>query len=103
MADRAYTLIDFTLPSVLSPDRDRIVRFIEYVRVNFDRIVNGLPPGCEVDLLASGHAHNAGFVPLLGLWAPPAVLDRVPDPLQMIHEVSATRFPIGVRACPRMR
>jgi hypothetical protein len=88
MADRAYTLIDFTPPTVLWSDRDRVVRFVEYVRANFDRIVDGLPPGCEVDLLASGHAHNVGLLPLLGLWAPPGVLDRVPDPLQMIHEVS---------------
>ena len=97
MADRGYTLIDFDPPPGLWPDRDRVVRFMEYVRANFDRIVGGVPPGCEVDLFASGHAHNAGLVPLLGLWAPPAVLGRVPDPNRLTGEVSAwcSRLPAG--------
>lgn len=89
MADRAYALIDFAPPSGLWPDRDRVVRFMEYVRANFDRIVNGVPAGCDVDLIANGHAHNPGLVPLLGLWAPDVLIDRVPDPFRMIDEVSA--------------
>jgi hypothetical protein len=88
MADRGYTLIDFAPPSGLWPDRDRVVRFMEYVRANFERIVKGVPAGCEIDLFASGHAHNPGLVPLLGLWAPDALLDRVPRPDRMIEEVS---------------
>jgi len=89
MSDRGYTLIDFAPPSDLWPDRDRVVRFMEYVRANFDNIVKGVPAGCEVDLFASGHAHKPGLVPLLGLWAPTALLDDVPHPDRMIDEVSA--------------
>jgi hypothetical protein len=89
MAERGYSLIDFTPPPGLWPDRDRVVRFMEYVRANFDRIVTGVPAGCEVDLFASGHAHNAGLMPLLGLWAPDDVWELVPPPDRMIDEVSS--------------
>jgi hypothetical protein len=88
MADREYTLIDFTPPSGLGPDRDRVVRLKEYVRANFDCIVKGVPAGSEVDLFADGHAHNPGLVPLIGIWAPVSVLDQMPDPFQMTDLVS---------------
>jgi hypothetical protein len=87
MYERGYTLIDFTPPSCLSSDRDRVVRFKEYVRANFDCIVKGVPAGCEVDLFASGHANNPGLVPLIGIWAPACVLDRMPDPFRMVELV----------------
>jgi hypothetical protein len=87
--ERGYTLIDFTPPSGLWPDRDRIVRFMEHVRAHFGRIVNGVPAECEVVLLASGHAHGPGLAPLLGLWAPPRALGRVPAASRMINEVCA--------------
>jgi len=61
---------------------------MEYTRANFDRIVIGVPTGCQVDLLACGHAHNQGLVPLLGLWTPPATHDQLPDLFQMIEKVS---------------
>jgi hypothetical protein len=88
MADRGYTLIDFTVPQGVWPDRDRVVRFMEYVRANFRQIVSSVPAGCEIDLFASGHAHNPGLVPLLGLWAPAAMLNGVPPPEGMIDEVN---------------
>ena len=88
MLSRKYTLIDFTPPTGLWPDRDRVIRFMEYVRANLCRIVGELPMGYEVDVLASGHAHNPGVVPLLGLWVPTAMLNQVPDPFQMISQVS---------------
>jgi hypothetical protein len=89
MAARVYTIIDFTPPPGLWPDRDRVVRFMEYVRANFERLVQGVPPGCEVDLFAGGPSHNTGLVPLLGIWAPPTLLAQVPDPWQMIDDVSS--------------
>ncbi len=89
MKERGYTLLDFTLPPSLGPDRDRIVRFMEYVRSNLDRLVQDIPAGLQVDLFASGHAHNTGIAPLIGLWAPPGLHDQVPDPFQIIEKVSA--------------
>lgn len=88
-SDRGYTLIDVALDERrLDDDRDLVVRLMEYVRANFRRIVPGVPAGCEVDLLASGTAHNAGAIPLLGLYAPPEVAGDVPDPRGMIDAVS---------------
>lgn len=88
MSDHGYILIDFTPPPGLWPDRDRVVRFTAYVRGNFGRIVSGVPAGCELDLFASGHAHNPGAVPLLGLWTPTVAPGPVPDADRMIEEVS---------------
>lgn len=88
MADRGYTLVDFTPPPGLLADCDSVIRFMEYARANFYRIVNDVPAGCEVDLLASGHAHNSGLVPLLGLWAPAASLDDVPNSDRMTAEIT---------------
>ena len=88
MPHRGYTLIDFTPPPGLCPDRDRVVRFMEYVRANFHRIVHDLPAGCEADLLASGHAHNPGLLPLLGLWTPDASLNRLPHPNRIIAQIT---------------
>jgi hypothetical protein len=87
LAARGYELIDFARPKGL--DRDRELRFMEYVRANLSHIVSGVPAGCEVDLFAGGHPHNVGLVPLLGLWAPAALRDRVPNPFRMLEEVSA--------------
>lgn len=47
MDERGYTLIDFELPPGIWPDRDRVMRFMEYVRINFHRIVPGIPAECE--------------------------------------------------------
>jgi hypothetical protein len=88
MPDRGYTLIDVTPPPGLWPDRDRVVRFMEHVRANFHCIVQGVPPECELDLLASGHAHNPGLLPLLALWTPDASLDRLPHPDRMTVQVT---------------
>ncbi len=87
-AECGYTLIDFSLRPVLSGDRDRAVRFMEHVRANSQRIVPGVPAACELDLFVSGHAHNVGPMPLLGLFAPASVIDHVPDPDLMTNTVS---------------
>lgn len=76
---RGYTLIDLAYPRRPGVDEDSLVRFMEYVRQHFREIVPGVPAECEVDLLASGHAHNIGLMPLLGLYAPRDVLARIPD------------------------
>jgi hypothetical protein len=76
---RSYTLIDFTWPSSLDGDYDLVVRFTEYIRANFRTIVPGVPEACELDMLASGHAQNPGILPLLGLYSPPDVIERLPN------------------------
>lgn len=88
MPHRGYTLIDFTPPPGLWPDHDRVLRFMEHVRDNFHRIVPAVPPECELDLLASGHAHNRASAPLLGLWTPDASLNRLPHPTRIIAQVT---------------
>lgn len=87
MAERGYTLIDFAAPPELWKDWNRVVRFKEYVRANLESLVQGIPKGCEVDLFASGHPLNPGLLPLVGLWAPPELLDQVPDMMRMIDEI----------------
>lgn len=79
MAVRGYTLIDFTVPNRPGVDADAVVRFMEHVRQHFHEIVPGVPSESEVDLLASGTAHNVGLRPLLALYAPPSILPTVPD------------------------
>lgn len=88
MEGRGYTLIDFACPRRISNNLDLVVRLTEYVRRNFYAIVPGVPSTCELYLLASGHAHNPGDVPLLGLYTPPELIERLPDSAHMIEAVS---------------
>ena len=91
MTQRGYTLILFSPPTHpwLDDDIDRRVRFWEYVRVNFHRIVPDVPAECDVDIMASGHPHRDGPVLTLGVHAPAAVADSVPDPDWMTDVVTA--------------
>ena len=93
MGERGYALIDFELPAGVWPDRDRVVRFMEYVRANFHQIVPGVPAECELDLFASGHAHNSNLLPLLGLYAPEHAVPDVFEVTGALSDWCAARTP----------
>ncbi|MEM8865666.1 MAG: hypothetical protein AAGF31_09015 [Planctomycetota bacterium] len=83
---RDYTVIDFTSPRSIT-NLDEEVNFIEYVRKNFTNLVAGIPPEHELLLIAGGHAHNPGLVPLLVLWAPLSERSGLPHRFEMIETV----------------
>lgn len=84
MSGRGYMLVDFTCSTHLYPDQDLVVRFTEYVRQNIHSLVPGLPETTEPDLMASGHAHNPGLLPLLGLYFPPQVPESAIPEFQFV-------------------
>lgn len=84
---RDYTVVDFTPPLAVAADCDREINFTEYVRKHFRTIVPGFPLESELYLVAGGHAHNVGLVPLLVLWVPPAMRDGLPEWFDMIATV----------------
>ena len=83
MGERTYMLIEVPVERRLWPDRDLIVRVMEYVRQNIRSLLPEIPAECEVDLLATGTAHNTEPRPILGLHAPTNALDAVPDRIAM--------------------
>jgi len=85
--DRGYTLIEVPVVARLWPDDDLIVRVMEYVRLNLRSLVPELPAECQVDLIAAGTAHNIDLRPILGLYAPPHILEFVPDWLRLYETV----------------
>lgn len=85
---RDYSVIDFTPPLTVAADCDRELNLMEYVRKNFREIVKGLPPESELYLVAGGHAHNKGLIPLLVLWVPPALRDNLPDWFDIVNTVN---------------
>ena len=86
--DRGYTLIDFAYPRRSGLDEDSLVRFMEHVRQHFHEFVPGVPAECEVDLFASGSAHNVGLFPFLGVHSPRHVQAAEPHFDDMIESVS---------------
>ncbi len=86
-SDRDYTVIDFTPPRFVSGDIDREVNFMEFVRTNFAKLVEGVPAEGELYLVAGGHAHNIGLVPLLVLWLPHDKRASLPDWFEMIDSI----------------
>jgi len=88
MGDRGYSLIDFEVPDWIWENRNDVVRFLEYVRQNFHQILPAVPKECEVDIFAGGTAHSTGLSPLLGFWTPDQVINDVPNPFQLIEDVS---------------
>lgn len=89
MTQRGYTLIDVSATTRLWPDRDLIVRLLEYLRQNLRSIVPDLPEDSELDLIACETAYNPFPVALLVLYVPLRQIDQVPDPLHMIDRVQA--------------
>jgi hypothetical protein len=94
MSSRGYMLVDFGYPRQAGDDCDAIIRFMEYVRINFHSIVPNIPTGCELDVIAGGTAHNVGIRPLLGLHLPPGVPTEVAPFWEIIDTVMAWSEPL---------
>jgi hypothetical protein len=88
MSGRSYTLVEVPVEHCLWPDHDLIVRVMEHVRQNLHALVPALSREVEVDLLATGTAHNIEPRPVLGLHEPPGVAAQVPDFMSLYKCVS---------------
>jgi hypothetical protein len=71
MSGCGYTLIDFSYPRHHDAGLDNIVRLMEYIRRHLRELAPAVPANSDIDLIASGSAHNVGPRPILGLHSQP--------------------------------
>lgn len=85
MVERSYTLL--ATPLDLHASNDDLIRNYELVRQNIQQIAPTLPPGCEIELIASETSHNPWPIPLLGLYIPESVTNAAVDPSDIQNSI----------------